>query len=319
MIGRRALLAAAALPMAARAQASWPERAVRLVVPYPPGGPTDILARLLAERLAEQWKQPVTPENRPGGGSSIGAGLVASAPPDGHTLLVTASAHVMSAPLIPRLPYHPARDFTALVQAVYHPFVLVVHPSVPARSFAEFLALARREPGGITIGTAGVGNASHLAMGLLNLMAGIELTHVPFSGSAPAQTALLGGQVKGAFLNSTVAMPVIREGSVVPLATTAATRWRELPALPTIAEAGYPGYEALSWYGLLGPARMAPALVERIAGDTLGVLRQPAVRERLVGVGLDMMEVGPAGFGTALAAEADKWAEVVRRTGMAAN
>ncbi|MBK1657173.1 tripartite tricarboxylate transporter substrate-binding protein [Paracraurococcus ruber] len=313
---RAALAALLVLPSAARA-ASWsPDRPVRIVVPYPPGGPTDILARALAAALPEAWRQPVVVENRPGAGSSIGTEVVARAAPDGTTLLLAATAHVMNPPLMPRLPFDPVRDFTPLLNCAFHPMVLVVHPATGITDMAGFVAAARARPGGLTMGSAGIGNASHLAMALFAQVAGIALTHVPFSGAAPAQAALLGGQVQGGFLNSTVAVPQLRAGALRGLAVADARRWRELPDLPTLAEAGYAGAEAGSWYGLLAPAGLAPALAARLHADLLAALRRPEVQARILAAGLDPLETGPEEFQAQIAQEAAKWAKVVREGGI---
>ena len=318
---RRGLLAAGlAAPTLAGAQSwpdrPWPDRPVRIVVPYAPGGPSDIIARSLAAALFEAWKQPVVVENRPGAGSAIGTEVVARAAPDGTTLLLGATAHVMNPALMPRLPFDPVRDFAAIINAAFHPMVLVVHPAVPARDVAGFVALAKATPGGITMGSAGVGNASHLATALFGSVAGIPLNHVPFNGAAPAQAAILAGQVQGGFLNSTVAVPQIRGGALRGLAVADARRWRELPELPTLPELGFPDVEAVSWYGILGPAGLPPARVAQVHRDMLAALRLPAVRERIVAAGLDPLETGPEEFQAQLGEEVAKWARVVRAAGI---
>ncbi|MDN3568150.1 tripartite tricarboxylate transporter substrate binding protein [Paeniroseomonas aquatica] len=313
---RALLLAGLAAPAVARAQTTWPDRAVRIVVPYAPGGPSDILARTLGAALFEAWRQPVVIENRPGAGSAIGTEVVARAAPDGHTLLLGATAHVMNPALMPRLPFDPVRDFTAIINAAFHPMVLVEHPAVPARDVAEFVALARATPGGLTMGSAGVGNASHLATALFAGVAGIELTHVPFTGAAPAQAAILAGQVQAGFLNSTVAVPQIRGGALRGLAVADAKRWRELPELPTLAELGFAGAEAGSWYGILGPAGLPQARVLQLHRDMLAALRLPAVRARIIAAGLDPLETGPEEFQAQLGAEVAKWTRVVREAGI---
>ena len=313
---RRALLAAGlAAPSLAGAQ-SWPDRPVRIVVPYAPGGPTDILARSLAAALGEAWRQPVVVENRPGAGSAIGTEVVARAAPDGTTLLFGATAHVMNPALMPHLPFDAVRDFTAIINCAFHPMLLAVHPSTGIADLPGFIAAARARPGGLTMGSAGVGNASHLAMALFASVAGIELTHVPFSGAAPAQAAILSGQVQGGFMNSTVAVPQIRDGKLRGIAVADAKRWRELPDLPTLAELGYPGAEAGSWYGVLAPARLPPALTTRLHADILAAMRQPAVRQRVIAAGLDPLETGPAEFQAQLAAEVEKWGRVVKTAGI---
>lgn len=319
---RRFLIGAAAAasgaPHAARAQEGWPNRPVRIIVPIAPGGPMDLIARTLSERLLEVWRQPVVVENRPGAGTTLGAEYVARAAPDGHTLLLGASSHVMNPPLMPRLPYHFARDFTPILQVAYQPMILTVHPSVPARSFAEFLDLARRQPGGVTVGSAGVGNASHLAAALLGVEAGFTFTHVPYNGSAPSMTALLSGQVQCSFLNSTVGTQQIRAGKLRGLAATSLQRWRELPELPTVAELGHPGFEVGAWYGFLGPAGLPEPIVAKLHRDIAAALQTPAVRERIIGAGLDPRDAGPAEFRRIMETELAKWERVIRTAGIRA-
>ena len=316
---RRALAATAALlavPHLARAQGAFPTRPVRVVVPYAAGGPADIIARAPAEALFETWRQPVVVENRPGGGATIGAEHVARSAPDGHTLLMAASAHVMNPALMPRIPFHAVRDFTPILQVAYHPFILVVHPSVPVTSFAEFLALARSQPGGVTMGSAGVGNASHMAAALLGAELGFTFTHVPYNGAAPAMTAIVGGQVQCSFLNSTVATQQIRNGRLRGIAATSLERWRELPDLPTVAELAKPGFEVGAWYGYIGPAGMPEAVVEKLHRDLAAALAVPAVRDRITGAGLDMRGLGPAAFQRVMQGEMDRWMRVVRAAGI---
>jgi tripartite-type tricarboxylate transporter receptor subunit TctC len=316
MASRRALLAALLLAPAAARGADWPTRPVRLIVPYAPGGPSDILARVLGAALSEGWGQPVVVENRPGAGSAIGTELVARAAPDGYTLLLAASAHAMNPALMPKLPFDAVRDFTPVLNCAYHPMVLVVHPGTGITDLPGFIAAAKARPGGLTMSSAGVGNASHLAMALFASVAGIELTHVPYTGAAPAQAALVSGQVQGGFLNSTVAVPQIRAGALRGIAVADATRWRELPELPTTAELGYPAAAAISWYGILAPAGLPPALRDRLAGDLRVVLARPAVREKILAAGLDPLHVGPEPFAAQIAAETVRWAGVVQAAGI---
>jgi tripartite-type tricarboxylate transporter receptor subunit TctC len=310
------IAAGLAAPRLARGQGGFPDRAVRIVVPYAAGGPSDIIARAVAERLFEAWRQPVVVENRPGAGAAIGAEHVARAAADGHTLLLAASAHVMNPPLMPRLPYHAVRDFTPILQAAYHPMILVVHPSVPAGGFAELQALARRQEGGVTIGSAGVGNASHLAAALLGVEAGFPFTHVPYNGSAPSMTALVSGQVQASFLNSTVATQQVRAGRLRALAATSLERWRELPEVPTVAELGHPGFEVGAWYGFLGPAGLPEPIVAKLHRDLRAAVQAPAVRERITGAGLDLRDAGPAEFRRIMETELAKWERVIRTAGI---
>jgi len=300
----------------AEAQQPWPQRPVRIIVPLAAGGPTDIQARVIGEKLSAKWGQPVVIENRVGAGGTIGSNAVARAAPDGHTLLIHGSAHVTNAALFPNLPYHPVNDFSAVMGISFQPMILTVHPSLPARNLAEFVALARARPEAISAGIAGVGNISHLAGVLLEQQANIKLLTVPFSGSAPAQTALLSGQIHSSFLNSTGATPLVRDNTLRGLATTSAGRWRELPDLPTVAEQGFPGFECSAWYGFLAPARTPDAIIGRIYADIRETLQMPDVRDRLFNSGLDLLDQSPEEFRRVMAADYDKWGDIIRRAGI---
>jgi tripartite-type tricarboxylate transporter receptor subunit TctC len=313
---RRATLAALALPFAARAQAPYPDHQVRIVVPYAPGGPSDIITRLLAEGLFRRWGQPVVVENRPGAGSAIGTEIVARAAPDGHTLLLAASAHVMNPPVMARLPFDPVRDFSPIFNAAFHPMVLVVNPKLPIVDLPGFIAASKAKPGGLTMSSAGVGIASHLACALFGVYAGIVFTQVPFTGAAPAQTAVVSGQVDGGFLNSTVATPMIRSGQMRGITVAHGSRWRELPELPTTTELGFPRAQAGSWYGWLAPAGLPAPLLARLAADMAAVVAEPAVQQRILAAGLDPMAEGPPAFAARIAREATLWREVVRAAGI---
>jgi tripartite-type tricarboxylate transporter receptor subunit TctC len=318
-LARRALLAAAlAAPGAVRAQPRFPQRPVRIVSGFAPGGATDILARLMADRLSPIWRQPVVVENRPGAGGNIAMEHVTRAVPDGHTLLLGTSAQVQSAGLFARLPYHPLRDITPLLLMAAYPVVLVVTPALPVRSLAEFVAFARAHPGEVTMASSGIGNTPHLAALLLGQMAGIEFTHVQYTGAALAQAAVLNGEVRAAFQSMLLAKPAIAAGREVALGTTGAQRWPELPEVPTIAEQGYPGYEAGSWFGIQGPPGMAPDLVAQLHADLAAAFRDPALRARLTAGGFGLREAGPAEFGRLMAEEHARWGEVLARAGLRA-
>lgn len=303
--------AACVQPLQAAAQ-SFPSRPVRLIVPFTPGGPVDILARAIGEGLQTVWSQPVIIENRPGGGGTIGTNLVARAAPDGHTLLLAAVAHVMNPPFMPQLPYDPVRDFTPIMQVAYLPYLLAVNPSVRATTVAELIALAKADPGGISVGTAGLGSGGHLASALLGMVAGVEFNHVHFNGSSPLQTALLGNHINAAFLNISAALPVVRAGSVRALGTTGPSRWREVPEVPTVAEQGFPGYETISWFGVMGPAGIPAAIAEQLYRDVARALQTNAVRAQLANNGLDPMDAGPRAFGDIVSQEVEHWRRVVR-------
>jgi tripartite-type tricarboxylate transporter receptor subunit TctC len=312
MTSRRALLASPLLARPARAQPAWPTRPVRIVVPFPPGGPADVLARAMAEPLSNAWGQSVVIDNRGGAGGNLGAELVARSAADGHTLLLPASSHVQGAGLYRNLPFHPVHDFTAVTMLAYYALVLVLHPATPAADFAGFQALARSKPGAVTLASAGVGTPTHLSAELYRLRAGVEFTHVPYQGAAPAHAAVLGGQVMAMFTNPVLAIPAIRAGTLRGIAVTGATRSQPLPELPTIAEQGYPGYEAGTWYGFLGPAGMPESVVQRIHADTQQALAAPVLRQRFAAMGLEPMHDGPAAFTQRLADDLARWTEVIR-------
>jgi tripartite-type tricarboxylate transporter receptor subunit TctC len=316
-LARRGLLAAPLfLPMAARAQARFPSRPVRIVSGFAPGGATDLLARLMADRLATIWGQPVVVENRPGAGGNIAAEHVARATPDGHTLLLGTSAQVQSAGLFARLPYHPVRDFSALLLMAHYPVVLVTTPALRVSDLAGFVAHARTRPGEVTMASSGIGNTPHLAALLLGQMAGIEFTHVQYTGAALGQAAVLNGEVRAAFQSMLLAKPQIAAGRLRALATTGAERWPDLPDVPTVAEQGYPGFEAGSWFGIQGPAGLAPPLVTQVHADLATAFRDVALQARLVAAGFGLREAGPAAFAALIAEEFTRWAEVLRRAGI---
>lgn len=312
--GAGALISAlAAAPAAAQA---FPSRTVRIIVPFTPGGPVDILGRSLGEALQGPWGQSVVVENRPGGGGTIGANAVARAAPDGHTLLLVAVSHVMNPPFMPTLPYDPVKDFTPIMQVAYLPYLLAVHPSVPARSLPELIALAKADPGGVSVGTAGFGTGGHLASALLGSMAGAEFNHIHFQGAAPLQAAVIGGQIKAAFLNIATALPAVQSGGVRPLATTGLSRWRQLPDVPTGAEQGYPGYETISWFGVMGPAGLPAPVLARLHTDIAAALQTATVQRQLSNNGLDPLGTGPSAFAKLIPAEIARWTRVVREAGI---
>jgi tripartite-type tricarboxylate transporter receptor subunit TctC len=314
-IGRRVVFGAALLAAPARAQ-TWPSRPVRIIVPFPPGGPADVLGRLLAERLAEGWGQPVIIENRGGAGGNIGAEAVARAAPDGHTLLLCASSHVQGAALYGKLAFDPIRDFTPVAQVAYYSLVLVVHPSVPATTLAEFEALLRANPGQVTITSAGVGTPTHLTAELFRSRTGVEFTHVPFGGAAPAHAALLGGQVQAMFHNPVMAVPAVQAGRLRALATTGAVRAVALPEVPTLAESGYPGFDSGTWYAVLGPAGLPAPVVARIDADLRRVIALPAVRDRLAAQSMEPRDIEPETLAAVMREELVRWTEVIRRLGI---
>lgn len=319
-INRRKVLAlgaGASAAIVARARAAaWPERNVRIIIPYAAGGPTDLQARIVGEKLQAKWGQAIVIENRTGAGGNIASSLVAQAEPDGYTLLLQGSAHATNASLFLNLPYHPITSFTPLIGMTYQPVILAVHPSVPAKSLKEFVDLAKRQPDTITMGVAGTGSISHLAGILLEQQADIKLITVPFPGSAPAQNALLGGHVNGSFLNSTVGTPVIKSNSVRGLGSASKERWRELPDLPSIAEQGYPGFECTSWFGLLGPKNLPESIARKIHEDVSAALKLDDVRDRILSSGLDILDWSPEQFTAVMDADMRKWPPILARGGL---
>lgn len=302
------------------AQSSWPERPVRLIVPFPPGGSNDIIARFLAEAIRDRHGQPFLIENRSGAGGNIGADLVAKAVPDGHTLLISAPpAFAINEHLYQSMPFSPERDLIPVALIASVPIVLVVPAESPARSLADLIALARREPGRLTFGSSSIGGTNHLAGELLKNLAGIDIVHVPYRGAAPAMTDLIAGRLQLYFDNMPGVLPQVREGRVRALAVAGAERAAALPELPTMAEAGLPGFEASSWFGMAAPAGTPPALIGRINAAVLAALADPLLRERLAGAGAEPGRLDGPGFTRFVAAERERWGRVVRTSGARAD
>jgi tripartite-type tricarboxylate transporter receptor subunit TctC len=310
------LLCALALATSPAHAAPWPEHAVRIMVPFAAGGPADTLARVLADKLSAAWGQPVVIENRGGGGGNIGAALVAKAAPDGYTLLVNPSNHVINASLYAKLAYDPIADFTPLTEIASYMLVLVVHPSVPATTLEEFVAYARAQPNGLTIANASTGSPTHLTAALFAQAAGISVVHVSYRGAAPANADLLGGQVPAMFDNPINALPHIRAGALRAIAVTGERRLALLPDVPTVAEEGYPGFAAGTWYGLFAPAGEPPAVAQKISADAIAALHLPDVEQKLGSQGFDVIAGDPAAFAALLKAELAKWAAVIKAAGI---
>jgi tripartite-type tricarboxylate transporter receptor subunit TctC len=318
---RRGLLAAAAaaglLPGSARSQsAGFPDRPVRIFQGYTPGGPTDLIARTLGDKLSTAWGQPVVVEARPGASGTLAAGAVARSAPDGYNLVLLASTHVQTPPLLPRLPFHALNDFTPIAQIAGYPLILVVHEASPLRSVQDLIRTAREKPGEVTIATAGIGSSPHLSAAQLAVRAGVELTFVQYPGTAGGQTAVLTREVNAMFLNPILAVPMIREGKLRPLGVTGAERWRDLSDVPTIAETGFPGYEANVWYGVLGPAGMQPDLVASIAEQIRIAMSQPDLQARLHRAGFETFYKPPAEFRRIMEHDLARWAEIIREAGI---
>ncbi|HEY7761325.1 MAG TPA: tripartite tricarboxylate transporter substrate binding protein [Burkholderiales bacterium] len=300
-----------AASLAARAGA-FPDRSVRMVVPYPPGGSTDVVSRALGQKLSEMWGQPVVIDNRPGGGTIIGTDIVAKSAPDGYTLLLTTTAFTIVPSLTEKLPYDPAKDFEPITLINTTPLALVVNPGLPAHSVKELIALAKARPGALNFGSAGSGGSNHLAGELFNVMAGVRMVHVPYKGNAPALSDLVGGHVDVVFNGLTSAMPLIKAGKLRPLAVTSLTRAGALPEVPTLDELGLKGFQATAWNGLSAPARTPKEVIDRISADALKVIRSPEFIARLQAEGSDPAGSSPAQFSAFLREESARWSKVIK-------
>jgi tripartite-type tricarboxylate transporter receptor subunit TctC len=309
----------AALPFHAGAQ-TYPSKPIRFVVPYPAGGPLDTVARLLGQKVAESTKQPVIVDNKPGAGGNIGADAVAKAPPDGYTILMGAVAtHAINPTLYAAMPYDASRDFIPVTQVASTPNVLVVNPSVPAANVREFIAYAKANPGKLNFGSGSTGSAGHLAGELFKTMAGVDMTHVPYKGAAPAMNDLIGGQIQLMFDNLASSLAQVRAGRVKALAVTTARRSALAPELPTIAESGLPRFDINTWFGIFVPAGTPRAVVERLHAEFTRALAAPDVRERMIALGAEPAGNKPEEFAAYIRAEADKYARVIRASGAKAD
>lgn len=316
MRGLTAILAvlAALAPLAAHAQ-PWPVRPLRLIVPFAPGGPADIVARALAAGLAAPLGQPLVVENRAGGNANIGAEAALQAAADGYTLFLATSTHASNVSMEARLRYDLVRDFAPVARLAWFPLVLAVHPSVPARSVAELIALARAKPGALNYASAGSGGGAHLAAESFRAATGADLVHVPYKGTGPAVADLVAGHVGLMFASVASVIGQVKSGQLRPLAATGARRIAALPAVPTLAEAGLPGLVIVSWFGLLAPAGTPAAAIARLNAETGRVLGSADFLRRLEAEGGEAAPATPAEFGRFIRAEIERWAAVVRRSG----
>lgn len=296
---------------AALAEDNYPSKLVKIVIPFAPGGSTDLLARSVAERLGEIWKQPVIIENRPGASGAIGSSAVAKSSPDGYTLLMgTATTLTISPALNPKLPYDAQRDFAPIAGLVTIPQLLSVNASLPIHSLKDLVAYAKARPGELTHGN-NTGSAAHMAMELLASRAGFSTLHVPYKGSGPTMVDLQGGQLNAGFDVIMTTMPLMRGGRLRILAVTSPKRSPLLPQVPTVAESGYPGFEASVWFGLFAPAKTPSNIVKKISEDSRRVLAEPALRARLEAAGFDIVGSSPTDFSAFLKEDFQKWRKVV--------
>jgi tripartite-type tricarboxylate transporter receptor subunit TctC len=317
-VSRRSFAALLALPFAAPALGqSFPAQPVRLIIPFPPGGPVDTFGRILGPAMSEQLRQPVVLDNRAGAGGVIGMEVVARAAPDGYTIgLGGPGALVVAQHLLPRMPYDTLRDFTPIAQAVGVPEILVVHPSVPARDIRALVALAKERPGALNYASAGSGTFPHLAAELFKLRAGVDITHVPYRGAAPALTDLVAGRVQMMIADAPVVLPQIRGGTLVALGVASRTRFEGLPDLPTIEQGGVVGIEADAWYGMVAPAGLPADRLATLHGALVAALATPEIKRQLAEQGARGIGDSPQDFRAHLAAEIAKWGDVVRRAGV---
>lgn len=308
-----------AATMAAHAQTAYPTRVVRLIVPSSPGGGTDISARILAPQLTQFLGQQVVVENRPGAGTMIGGEAVARAAPDGYTLLMGISTLAINPAMYKKVPYDALKDLAPVSQAVALSNVLVIHPSLPSRNLKEFIAFAKARPGQINFASAGKGTSPHLSMELFLVLAKLKMLHVPYKGSGPGVTDLIAGHVPVMMPNMLSAQPHIKSGRIRALGVTGTKRAPGADDIPTIAEAGVPGYEAVQWYGVLAPAATPRDIITKLHAGVVRALQNPDVRQRLLNDGAEPVGSSPEQFGTYIRAETEKWAKVIKAAGIDPN
>ena len=298
---------------------NWPAKPLRIIVPFAPGGPADLLPRLIGPKLTEAWGQPVVVENKPGAGGNIGMDLVAKAAPDGYTLVVGPNGNLVVNPhLYPNLPYDVVRDFTPVTLIASFSNLLVVNQELPAKSVPELIALAKAKPGTLTYGSPGTGSQAHLGGEFLKLMAGIDIVHVPYNGTAPALRDLLGGQITFMFAQTSAALPQVQAGKLRALGVASLKRAAQLPDLPTIAEGGLPGFEAVSWYALLAPAGTPKEIVARLQAEVARILTLPDVKDKLAAQGGEGVGNTPEQLTTMLRTESARYADIVKRANIKA-
>jgi tripartite-type tricarboxylate transporter receptor subunit TctC len=314
------LCAIALLAIAFQAHAqSYPTRPIRIVVPFGPGGFTDVAARILQKELAPAIGQPIVIENKPGAGSTIGTTDVARSAPDGYSLVMISTTHVISPHLYKQMPYDPIKDFTPVMKLAEGPYVLVVHPSLPVKNVADLIALAKAKPNSIDYASSGNGSAQHLVGALFVTMAGAPLSHVPYKGSSQAMNDVLGGIVKVSFVGVPNALANLQAGKIKALAVTTKKRYAELPDVPTLDEAGVKGYDATVWLGLLAPPGTPRDIVDKLNTSITKILSTPEARKLMASAGVDVATSSPEDFATLMQSELERWGKVVRATGATVN
>src|SRR5690348_7803183 len=310
-----AIAAIAGLPSGAAAD-TFPSRPAKLIVPFPPGGPLDTTGREIAQKLGEMWGQSVIVENKPGAGGNIGADFVAKSPPDGYTIVMGAlSTHAVNPSLYPKMPYDAKKDFAPITLVAITPNVLVVNPSLPVHSVKELIAYAKAHPGKLSFGSGSIGSAGHLAGELFKVDTGVDMVHVPYKGAAPAMQALLAGDTQLMFDNLASAMSQVKAGKLRALAVTTSQRSKLVPELPTMAEAGVPGFDISTWFGLLAPAGTPPAVIAKWNAGVTKILSDPSMRERLAAQGAEATPDSPDAFARFIAAVVVKYARIGKASG----
>ncbi len=321
-IAALALIAGSAVAAAPAKDAAtdYPNRPIRMVVPFPPGGATDILARVVGKRMTDAWGQNVIIDNRAGAGGTLGANLVAKANPDGYTLLMgTNATHAIAPSLFKSLPYDPLKDFAPITLVAIVPQVVIVNPALPVRNIKELVALAKEKPGTLNFGSAGQGTPGHLGMELFKMMTGTTMTHVPYQGGAPGLAAVAAGQVQFMADNMNSALPFIQSGRVRAIAVTSAKRSGALPDMPTIAEQGVTGFDSGSWFGMFAPAGTPPAIVNKLYTEVVKILQLPDVRQTLAQQGAEVGAITPEQYTALIKADIARWAKVIQAAGVTAN
>ncbi len=313
-------LLTAMLPVVAAVAQNYPQKPVRLIVPFPPGGSTETLARMVSVKIAEAWGQQIIIDNRPGAGGIIGTELGAKAVADGYTLLMGSGAPLTIVPgFQTKLQYDPLKDFAPITNVAAVPNVIALHPSVPARNVKELVALARQQPDQLTFASNGAGSPGHLAGELLKAMTGTRMTHVPYKGSAPATLAVASGETSMTFTTTTAVLPHAKAGRMKIIATTTLQRVPQFPEYPTVAESGLPGYEAISWFGLVAPAAIAPELVKKIHADAVQAINTSDMRSRIAGLGATPIASTPEQFRAQIRDDLAKWARIIKLSGARAD
>ena len=311
---------ASTAPSRATGTGDWPAKAMHMIVPFPPGSSPDLIARMLGEKLGTALGQPVIVENRPGAGGNLGTALVARAAPDGYTIgLSIGGPLAVNTVLYSKLPYDPFTDLAPITLVAASPNVLVVDPKLGVGSVKEFVALAKSQPGRLNYGSVGNGSASHLTMELLKTQAGIDIVHVPYPGSPQVNTAIAGGQIAAGFVVPATAMPLVQGGRMKALAVTSSARSAVLPELPTVAEAGFPGFQSTAWLGMVAPAKTPGPIVDRISAELVRIIRSDEVRNRMRNIYFQAIGTTPGGLATLMREEVERWGKVIKQTGAKAD